>query len=56
MSQWDYVHEDVWFAWYPVRLTNDKLIWWKKVKRTTDNRPVQYEGLFPIVTYEEISN
>ena len=54
MAHTDYINTCKWFAWYPVRISNGKRIWWNYVTRTVDDRPVQYIGLLPVTTYEEI--
>ena len=52
MKHTDYIYEDTWFAWHPVRLTTKKWIWLKKVNRITDERPLVYMGLTPTIKYD----
>ena len=47
----DYIYTDKWFAWHPVRTTNKGWVWWCWTKRTIDDRPLVYQGLFEIKTY-----
>jgi len=54
MAHTDYITKGKWFAWYPVRTTSGNWVWWNYVTRTVDERPVQYQGLLPEITYEEI--
>lgn len=51
MKHTDYVKTDIWYAWYPVR-TNEGWVWLQHVKRTIDERPLVYQGLLEITTYE----
>ena len=45
MGHEDYLKEEKWFAWRPVKLTNFKWVWLKTVNRIIDGRPEVYLGL-----------
>ena len=51
MAHTDYIYEDRWFAWHPVKTDNAGWVWWKWVIRTIDDRPVVYQGLLSEITY-----
>lgn len=52
MTHTDYIKTHDWFAILPVKTENAGWVWLKWVKRTVDDRPVQYLGLTPTITYE----
>lgn len=54
MKHTDYIRYDVWFAWRPVRTTNQGWVWFRYVNRTIDERPEVYQGLLPEYSYEKI--
>jgi len=56
MGSLRYVKHDVWFAWRPVRTTNNGWVWGEFVYRTVDERDEIYLGLLPQIHYEYIEN
>jgi hypothetical protein len=50
-----YITTRIWFAWFPVRTTEGKWAWLKKVKRVKDERPEHYLGLLPEIHYEDLN-
>ena len=51
MSQENYIYKDRWFTFLPVKTKNAGWIWFKTVDRIIDERPVQYLGLLPVISY-----
>jgi hypothetical protein len=45
-----------WFAIFPVRLEEGGWAWMKWVEKEVDDRPVEYLGLLPDITYKSIKN
>jgi hypothetical protein len=43
-----------WFAIIPVRLEEGGWVWMKWVEKEVDDRPVEYLGLLPDITYINI--
>ena len=43
--------EDMWFAWFPVRLDDDRICWFDKVKRT----PIYANGFFMYYSYKDLT-
>ena len=51
MAHTDYVNSYPWFAWYPVRTVTGDIVWWKWLRRVTDERDEVYLGLLPRTYY-----
>ena len=56
MSTLRYTKHDVWFAWRPVKTTNNGWVWGQYVFRKIDERDEVFLGLLPEITYEYIKN
>lgn len=51
MKHTDYITEDYWFAWRPVKTQNAGWVWLKRVRRIIDERPEVYLGLLTEYSY-----
>lgn len=40
--------KEVWFAWYPVKMNDNRIVWLEKVVRT----PIYADGFFQYYSYD----
>lgn len=56
MKHTEYVYTEKWYAWRPVKLECGRWAWFEWVEKTTDDRPLVYQGLLETYSYKSLKN